>query len=149
MNGLLGGFPHSKLFKNVREKSGLCYDASSSYERFKGLLFVTAGIAPENFSRARDECLAQLEALRRGEVSDEELEATRMSYFQALRALLDSPSALVNLDYGLRLAGRPSTPEDVIQAALAVGPAEVAQAAAGVRLDTVYFLAPGEGAEAA
>lgn len=144
MNGLLGGFPHSKLFKNVREAAGLCYDASSSYERFKGLLFVTAGIAPENFARARDECLAQLDALRRVEISPDELEATRMSYFQALRALLDSPQALLNLDYGLRLAGRPSRPDEVIQDALAVTPEQVAEAARGVRLDTVYFLEPGQ-----
>lgn len=144
MNGVLGGFPHSKLFKNVREKGGLCYDASSSYERFKGLLFLTAGIAPENFERARDECLAQLDALREGDVSAEELEATRMSYFQALRALLDSPPALINLDYGLRLAGRSAAPDDVIREVMAVTPDQIAEAARSVRLDTVYYLHPAE-----
>src|SRR5207248_2704125 len=36
MNGILGAFAHSKLFRNVREKAGLCYYASSQLERTKG-----------------------------------------------------------------------------------------------------------------
>ena len=31
-NGLFGGFPHSKLFMNVREKESLAYYASSSVD---------------------------------------------------------------------------------------------------------------------
>ena len=56
MMGVLGGFPHSKLFRNVREKSGLCYDASSSIERFKGLLVIFAGIDAANFEETAQMC---------------------------------------------------------------------------------------------
>ena len=36
MNGLLGGFAHSKLFANVREKAGLAYTISSQLDLFSG-----------------------------------------------------------------------------------------------------------------
>ena len=47
-NGLFGGFPHSKLFLNVREKHSLAYYASSSVEPFRGLLTVQTGIDGKN-----------------------------------------------------------------------------------------------------
>ena len=46
-NGLFGGFSHSKLFINVREKASLAYYASSRLESHKGLLIVMSGIENE------------------------------------------------------------------------------------------------------
>ena len=43
-NGIFGGFPHSKLFINVREKASLAYYAASRLESHKGLLMVMSGI---------------------------------------------------------------------------------------------------------
>ncbi|MEZ6184673.1 MAG: insulinase family protein [Planctomycetota bacterium] len=141
-NGILGAFPHSKLFKNVREKAGLCYDASSNLERFKGLVLIHAGIDRDKFEQTRDMCLEQVAALARGEISEGELIATRLSYQQGLESLLDSPSGLVNLDYALRLGGREGQPGLVISELARVDPAAIAQAAEQLRLDTVYFLEP-------
>ena len=36
-NGVFGGFAHSKLFMNVREKESMAYYASSSYASHYGL----------------------------------------------------------------------------------------------------------------
>ena len=44
MNGLLGGFAHSKLFTNVRENAGLAYTISSQLDLFSGFLRMYAGI---------------------------------------------------------------------------------------------------------
>ena len=44
MNALLGGTPHSLLFRNVREKLSLCYYCASSYDRLKGILLVDSGV---------------------------------------------------------------------------------------------------------
>lgn len=147
MNGILGGFPHSKLFRNVREKEGLCYDASSSYERFKGLLFVSAGIDGDAYAKARELCHAQLEAIARGEIDDDELAWTRRSYQESYRALLDAPTGLINLDYSMGLGGRSGAPADGIEAVAAVDADAVRAAAERVRLDTVYLLEP-DGSEA-
>src|SRR5207244_2912492 len=106
LNGVLGAFAHSKLFRNVREKAGLCYYASSALERTKGLLYIQSGIERENFEKARDLCLEQLEAIKRGEVTDEEMENTRRALRLSYRSLLDRPAQLANTVYTLRLGGR-------------------------------------------
>ncbi|MGE0707534.1 MAG: M16 family metallopeptidase [Planctomycetota bacterium] len=147
--GILGGFPHSKLFRNVREAEGLCYYASASLEQFKGLVLISAGIDVANAERTRETCLAQVEAMRRGEISDDELEHTRAAFCQAYRGVLDNPGGLVNYDYLMQTHGASGRPEDAI-AAIAGVTRDAAQAvAAGLRLDTGYLLAPAGGVEAA
>ena len=69
-NAIFGGTPLSKLFLNVREKLSLCYYASSMLEKMKGLVLVSSGIEFDKYQQARDEILAQLEAIRRGEIED-------------------------------------------------------------------------------
>ena len=43
MNGALGGFPHSKLFVNVRERASLAYYIGSFVDGTKGILMVNGG----------------------------------------------------------------------------------------------------------
>lgn len=142
MNGVLGGFPHAKLFRNVREKAGLCYDACSTHERLKGLVFIACGVEAQNVERARDLCLEQVAAIARGEVGDDELEHTRLAYAQGYRQLLDAPAQLVNLDYIMALGGRSGAPEEASQAVAGVTRDDVVAAAQELRLDTVFALVP-------
>src|SRR5439155_16981908 len=86
--------------------AGLCYYASSSIERSKGLVFIQSGIEKENYEKARDLSLEQLEAIRRGEITDEEMESTRRAFRLNYRSLLDKPAQLANSFYILQLAGR-------------------------------------------
>lgn len=149
LNGVLGAFPHSKLFRNVREGAGLCYDASSTVERFKGLLFVFAGVDGAELDRARDLCLEQLAAIARGELTADELENTREAFRQGYQTLLDTPQRLVNRDYLHRLGGRGETLEEAVAALEAVRPEDISTLAGRVRLDTVYALsAPAAAASA-
>jgi predicted Zn-dependent peptidase len=142
MVGVLGGFPHSKLFRNVREAEGLAYNASASLEQFKGLVFLYAGIEPENAGRARDACLEQLEAIRRGEVTAEELESTQAAYRQAYRSVLDLPGGLINFDYLSGRRGQRLLAPDAIAAVDAVTVEGVRAAAESLWLDTVFLLEP-------
>ena len=57
-NAVFGGTTLSKLFMNVREKLSLCYYASSTLEKMKGLILVSSGIEFDKFQQARDEILA-------------------------------------------------------------------------------------------
>lgn len=106
MNGILGGFSHSKLFQNVREKENLAYSIYSSLERTKGLLLISGGIAPENRDKAVAIILGQIEALQKGEVSEEEIQATRLTILHSNEMLEDNLGALADVDFSWSLHGR-------------------------------------------
>lgn len=146
-NTLFGGSSNSKLFLNVREKLSLCYYASSLYHRQKGLITVSSGIEFENYQRAYDEIMAQLEAVQRGALEDWELEAARSTLLNAYASMGDSQGKLENFCLGQAATGRSESPEDLAEQVRAVTPDRIRQAMAAVKLDTVYFL-QGKEAEA-
>lgn len=88
-NGVFGGYAHSKLFMNVRERESLAYYASSSYSPHYGLLFVVSGIEPKNEKKAIDIIFEQLEDMKKGNISDLELNQTRAMLTNQLREALD------------------------------------------------------------
>ena len=90
LNALYGGTTLSKLFMNVREKLSLCYYASSNVEKMKGILWVSSGIEFDKYQQAKDEILAQLEAIRRGEIEPWEFEGARRTLMTGCLTTLDS-----------------------------------------------------------
>ena len=143
-NAVFGGGVTSKLFLNLREKMGLCYDVSSSPDIRKGLLFVSAGIAPENFETARDAVLAQLEAIRRGEITPEELEAAKAMCAADTLAIADSPGALDSFYLVRAVEGTDFSPEESAELVKEVTAEEVIEAARAVECDMIYLLRPAE-----
>ncbi len=144
MNGIYGGFSHSRLFQEVREHHSLAYYAQSQIDGVKGLLFVHLGIASPNRQAAQDLVLQQLETVRRGEFRPQEAEDTLKGIATQIEQSADAPSEAIMTDFELRAAGRPTDPERRIAALAAVQAEEIAEAARGLTLDTVYFL-DGEG----
>ncbi len=90
-NLMFGGTSNSKLFLNVREKLSLCYYASSTYVRSKGILTVSSGIETADYDRAEAEILRQLDEIRQGLWEDWELTAARESLLSALQAPWEIP----------------------------------------------------------
>lgn len=139
-NALYGGSVNSRLFRHVREKLSLCYYADSVCDRLKGVMLVSSGVDPANFERARREILAQLDALRRGEFDDAELESARNTVHSALRGIEDSPGALENYYLFQTLCGLEYGPEEDAALCELVTKADVCAVARSVELDTVYYL---------
>ena len=144
-NAVFGATPLSKLFLNVREKRSLCYYASSNLEKMKGLLLVSSGIEFGQYQQARDEILAQLEAIRRGEMEDWELEGARRTLIGGHRSTLDDQSRLEEFWLGQTAAGLDTGIEELVESLKAVTREQVAAAAQKLELDTVYFLNGKEG----
>ena len=139
-NLIFGGYSNSKLFLNVREKLSLCYYASSSYHRSKGLITVSSGIEAKNYDLARREIAAQLEAVQRGDFEPWELEGARSCILSSLRSREDSAGRLEEYYLGQAATGVWEETDELIAQLEAVTPARVAAAAQSIRLDTVYFL---------
>ena len=139
-NALFGATPLSKLFLNVREKLSLCYYASSALEKMKGLLTVSSGIEFEKYRQAKDEILSQLEAIRRGDIQDWELEGARRALIGGHLATLDDQSRLEDFWTGQAAAGLEEEIPELVEWLRGVTAEQVSAAARKLELDTVYFL---------
>ncbi len=139
LNAVLGAGMTSKLFVNVREKRSLCYYASSSIEKYKGILLISSGISAERREEAQAAILAELDACRRGEITETELESARRQLLSALRASMDAPAQLDDFYLGLALCGGEDIPALMEKTAALTVP-ELAAAAQKLTLDTIYFL---------
>ena len=139
-NLLFGGSSNSKLFMNVREKLSLCYYASSTYARAKGIITVSSGIESRNVQRAQEEILTQLRAVQTGQWEAWELAAAMAAARSALQTLGDSQGALENYYLGQTATGQFESPEELLEQLAAVTPERIRVAAESIALDTVYFL---------
>ncbi len=99
---------------NVREKLSLCYYASSTLEKMKGLVLVSSGIEFDKYQQARDEILAQLEAIRRGEMEDWELEGARRTLIGGHLATLDDQGRQEEFWLGQTAAGLETGIEELV-----------------------------------
>lgn len=144
-NAVFGGTTLSKLFMNVREKLSLCYYASSMLEKMKGLVLVSSGIEFDKYQTAKEEILSQLEAVRRGEIEDWELEGARRTLVGGHLAMLDDQGRQEEFWLGQAAAGLDTTIEETAALFEAVTREQVAQAAQRLELDTIYFLKGKEG----
>ena len=140
LNVVFGGGVTSKLFLNVREKRSLCYYASSTADKYKGFLAVSSGIDFDKFEETKAAVLEQLDACRRGEISEKELRAAKDQLALALRTLGDNPVALDDFHLGNAVIGRETEPVQLMETYEALTAADLAEAAKAVTLDTVYFL---------
>lgn len=146
-NGIYGGSSNSKLFLNVREKLSLCYYAGSLLESMKGLLVVSSGVEFDKMAEAEREILAQLEAVKAGDITREELEGARQTVLSSYRSILDSRGALESYWLTAAVAGLTTPPEAVMEALETVTAQDVARLAQKLELDTVYQLVGKEAAE--
>ena len=139
-NLIFGGTSNSKLFMNVREKLSLCYYASSSYARSKGILTVSSGVEAKDFERAEEEIGRQLYAVQQGDWDEWEQEGALQAIRASLLSLSDSQGALENFYLGQIAAGAEETPEELAAALQEVTKERIVAAVRTVTPDTVYFL---------
>lgn len=147
-NGILGSGAHSKLFNNVREKLSLAYYAASRLERFKGMMVISSGIEITNKQKALDEIFVQMDAMKQGDISDYEFDATIKSIVNSLRSLGDDIGYLEDYYLGQVVTGTKTSLSDFAEQIQRVTPEDVVKVAQQVKPELVYFLtAKGEGAE--
>ena len=146
-NALYGSGATSKLFLNVREKLSLCYYASSAVVLRKGLMLVSSGISFEKLAAARAEILAQLEAVKNGDITDEELLWAKRAVASDLRATMDSQGELEGYWLSQALDGLEYSPMMLAELAEDVTKEDVMAVARSVELDLVYFLRGEDGAD--
>lgn len=139
LNAVYGAGVTSKLFVNVREKLSLCYYASSSLEKYKGVMLVSAGVDFKNYETAKAAIFKELDDCKCGKITSEELEAARQAVLSALRAAQDSPAQLDEFYMGTTIARMDDFEELTIKVA-ALTAEDLTLAAQKLTVDTIYFL---------
>ena len=139
-NAAFGGGMTSKLFMEVREKMSLCYAIGSGYYGSKGILTVGAGIDTQQRDKAQNAIFAQLEACRQGQVTEEELVASKQALLSGLQGVYDSPGAMEGFFSTGAISGLDRTPEVYAQQIRAVTVADVVEAAKTVTFHSAFFL---------
>ncbi|CAM3733938.1 EF-P 5-aminopentanol modification-associated protein YfmF [Mesobacillus thioparans] len=139
-NGIFGGFSHSKLFLNVREKNSLAYYVASRLESHKGLMMVMSGIEFENFELAVKIIREQMEAMQAGDFTDQEVEQTKAVIENQMLETMDTARGMVEVLYHNVVSGQNVNLDDWLQGMSKTTKEEIADVAKKVQLDTVYFL---------
>ncbi len=103
-NGIFGVTPSCKLFQNVREKASLCYTISSRILKLKGLIIVYAGINADNYEKAVALIKEQLEDMKKGNFTDEDLKRSIDSAIASLKDVKESKYLSCMYKYSNKIA---------------------------------------------
>ncbi len=145
---MFGGGPYSKLFTNVREKMSLCYYCSSALNRDKGIVIVQSGIEDENEKTATDAILKELQNMKDGLFTEEEIANSKNGLTDAYLSVGDTPEGIDAWIGARTLEEKIMLPEEFAENVKSVTSEEIREAAKRITLDTVYMLSGnGEDAE--
>ncbi len=146
-NSILGGGAHSKLFNEVREKLSLAYYAGSRLERYKGLMIISAGIESGNKEKALSEIFAQIDAIKKGNFTEEEFQASVKSIVNSLRTIGDSIGYLCDYYLGQTITNTQISLEEYIAQINAVTRQDIIDVAQNITLEMIYVLTGKESEE--
>lgn len=140
MNAMFGVYPHSLLFKNVREKASLCYYISSNIDKSKGIMVIYAGINKDDYKKAVDIIFEQLKMVQDNQFADELVENSRKSLINDLLEMVDNPVSLLASHYAHLLYNEAFDVNDMIEKIKAVTKEEIVSVSKKIKEDTIFFL---------
>ena len=139
-NSLLGGSANSKLFQNVREKASLAYTASSSYFRFKNNIFINCGIEIDNYEKALNIIKEQIEDMKKGNFTEEDIENAKKGIIDAIKTIDDEQDTEITYFFGQELSNTKLDIQNYEKKVRDVNKQNVIDIANKVSINTIYFL---------
>lgn len=139
-NSLFGGSANSKLFQNVREKASLAYTASSSYYRFKNNIFINCGIEIPNYEKALEIIKQQIDDMKKGDFTDEEVENAKKGIIASIKTIDDEQDTEITYFFSQELSQNKCDIEQYINRIAVVNKENVIEIANKVSINTIYFL---------
>lgn len=139
LNAVYGSSMTSKLFVHVREERSLCYSVSSTIDKYKGMMLLSAGIDFDKYETTKTAILEELEACKRGDITEQELESARMQVLSGLQMAMDAPTRLDDFYLGMAILAGEDLPEHM-ERIRRLTVQDLSQAANTLELDTIFFL---------
>ena len=139
-NVILGESATSKLFQNVREKASLAYTARSNYIRQKNNIYIRCGIEIEKYDEALKIIKEQIEDMRKGNFTEEDLNNAKKYMISGIKTVKDEQDSEITYYFGQELSGKLTTFEEYIEHINNVTKEQVMQIANSIKINTIYFL---------
>lgn len=138
-NIILGGGEDSKLFRNVREKNSLCYYINSVPQKLDSILIIRAGIDKKNIKKTVSLVEKEMNAMKHGKVTENDLSMAKEFFTTAIDSLLESQLSILDHYYMMELLGTDDI-ETRLKKMNEVKLSEIIKVAKKVKIDTVYCL---------
>ena len=139
-NSILGGSANSKIFQNVREKAHLAYAASSSYMRFKSNIFISCGIEIANYEKALSLIKEQLEQMKNGDFSEDDIEEAKKGIIATIKTIDDEQDTQITYYFGQELSQDGVSVEEYQKKVEKVKKEDIVKVAKDIKINTIYFL---------
>ena len=139
-NMILGGSATSKMFQNIREKEHLAYVASSMYIRHKNNIFMNCGIEIDNYEKTIELAKKQLEDMKKGDFTEEEIENAKKGIIASIKGIEDEQDTILTYYFGQELTKNKVTLEEYKEIIEKVTKDKILEIAKNIEVDTIYFL---------
>lgn len=139
-NTILGVGANSKLFQNVREKASLAYTCGSNYIKRKQIIVVRAGIEIENYNKALEIINTQLENMKNGKFTDEDIQSAKNLIFATINNIEEEQDTEISYYFGQELAKKDVTIEEYKNKIEQVTKEQIQEVANSIKTNTIYFL---------
>ena len=146
-NAILGGTANSKMFQEVREKASLAYTAGSSYVRYKSNIFIKCGIEIKNYEKAMEIIRKQLEDMKNGVFTDEDIENAKKGIISGIKSIDNEQDTEITYFFGQELTNTKTSLEEYMKKNQKVSKENIIKVAKVVTVNTVYFLRDNESAK--
>lgn len=116
LNNVVGGISSSRLFQKIREDYGLSYtiDSHPSFYYDSGFFTIYASMLLENVEKVVELMIEELNALKRGEISEDELKKFRNQLKGSFVLGMEGPTNMMNwIGKSELLSGKIRTIEEV------------------------------------
>ena len=138
-NAILGGTANSKMFQEVREKASLAYTAGSNYIRYKSNIFIKCGIEIKNYEKAMEIIKKQLEDMKNGVFTEEEIENAKKGIISTIKSIDDEQDTEITYFLGQELSNNQISLEDYINKVQNVTKEKILKIANSIKINTIYF----------
>ena len=139
-NAILGGSANSFLFQNVREKAGLAYTARSTYNKMKSNIFINCGIEIPNYEKAVDIIKEQLDNMKDGKFSDDDLENAKRFIIAGIKTIEAEQDTEIVFYIGQEIAKQKIEIKEYISNIEKITREDVIEADQNIQINTIFFL---------
>lgn len=139
-NAILGGTANSKMFQEVREKASLAYTAGSNYVRYKNNIFIKCGIEIKNYEKAIEIIKKQLEDMKNGLFTNEDIENAKKGIISTIKSIDDEQDTQITYFFGQELTNDKISIDEYIKKIEKVNKENIVKIANSISINTIYFL---------